>query len=1005
MTLTNTAADGAAGVFDGSAVAKGTGSISAFYPVSAFAKGYAGGTIGLNVGAATSDYKQYPSVASPDPACDILLSKSCEYESDGDVVVVDDLYFARMLSILKINLKGTYAAGEEVSWLKFSVSSGTLSGRVKADLSTPELGEWTVAKNYAWAEYSSSKPVINHATDNTVYLVVNPTTLAEGTTVTVTGETAHVTIDKTFDLRADMTFPAGNIAVLNLTINAADCSVKSAENYTLATTAGAFEAGAKYVFAFKDGEDGHYEFINNAGTSSTIDNATLTVSGGIISAPASKYVFTAEAGSTSGTFKFKNAGGNYIFANGSNTTLNTNNVSSADWLPTFIDESKTYKIQLSDASGRYWTYAGADAKNYANSNYHDQVKAETALATKDGAISVFKYVDSRSKLATPTGLSVSDMTVSWAEVANAGSYTVTINGTDYVAATNSYTYTGSAGYFAVAVVAHPTISGVDTYSDSDAAELAEATFGTPTLATPELANGGVTASSVTATWTDDANATNGYHCEIYDGMSKVAEKDVDAGVETVTFSGLTKGTEYSVKVNAKAVTGAKPWVASAVASINLRPAGVQVADITSAGTYNVTDLTVMAVSGRNIIAADASGAILIYASSNSHGCIVNDVLTVNGSVVEYNGVWEFNTPTITKTGTTTPVYPTPVTYDSDKITAYASAPVTEYATATGVANSSARSITVATGKVLNVYGDLSSVDGKTVVVNGYAFGYKDSKVNYMLVGDPTIDPTVPALTTDPADGSTIEWADDEYGAGEAKTISVTLNGAATGYTVSSGSSAWTVSDNGSGAITVYPNAANSSTTDDKTLDVTITHKDNGALTSTITLKQSKQGGGVPPANTVLFSETFDSAADGTSAYVYYSATGTTGAYNSATYGTITYSRSNNSNVTVENASSAGGTAKQIMINKNGGSLTISGIKTYGATSVRVSFKYICAKSTAPITATCGSTDSEEFSSTSASIATFDATVSGDTFDLVIRKTSTANSTAARFDDITITVIN
>lgn len=166
-----------------------------------------------------------------------------------------------------------------------------------------------------------------------------------------------------------------------------------------------------------------------------------------------------------------------------------------------------------------------------------------------------------------------------------------------------------------------------------------------------------------------------------------------------------------------------------------------------------------------------------------------------------------------------------------------------------------------------------------------------------------------------------------------------------------------------------------------------------------------KGGGVPPANTVLFSETFDSAADGTSAYVYYSAIGTTSAYDSATYGTITYSRSNSSNVTVENASSAGGTEKQIMINKNGGSLTISGIKTYGATSVRVSFKYICAKSTAPITATCGSTDSEEFSSTSASIATFNATVSGDTFDLVIRKTSTANSTAARFDDITITVIN
>ena len=164
-------------------------------------------------------------------------------------------------------------------------------------------------------------------------------------------------------------------------------------------------------------------------------------------------------------------------------------------------------------------------------------------------------------------------------------------------------------------------------------------------------------------------------------------------------------------------------------------------------------------------------------------------------------------------------------------------------------------------------------------------------------------------------------------------------------------------------------------------------------------------GSVPAVNTVLFSDTFDTALDGTSASVYYSTTGTTAAYNSVTYGaTITYARSNSSNVTVDNNNGAGGDAKEILINKNGGSLTISGIKTYGATRVRVSFKYKCNKATAPITATCGSTNSGDFTSTSADTASFDAVVSGDTFDLVIRKTAAANSTAARFDDITITVL-
>ncbi len=869
FTLVNTAADGALGVFEGSTVAAGSGTFQAFYPSSAFVKGYADGGIGLNIGT-TVDYIQHPSVGSPDPASDVLLSKACDYESDGSTVVIDDLYFIRPLSVLKINLKGSYADGEEVSWLKFSSSSGTLSGRVNFNPSTAEINSWPAAKQYAWAEYSSSKPVINHATDNTVYLVVNPCTLTTGTNITVTGETAHLNINKSFDLIADMTFPAGNIAVLNLTINAADCSLKASEDYTLVTTSGAFEAGAKYVFAFKDGSDGHYVFLNSIGsgtnTNPNIESNALTVSAGVISSPNSKYVFTAETGSEAGTFKFKNSEDNYIYNSGSSTTLNTNNGSSADWLPTFLSDSKTYKLQVGSSSGRYMSYGtntySAKAYDPVNNAFIDQVDNAVALGQCSGAISVFKYVDTRTPLATPTNLAVSDMTVTWDAVANAGSYTVTIDGTDYVAGTNSYVHTGAAGYYDVEVIAHPTLAGVDTYKDSDAATLDDATFGTPTIATPELVAGVVSASTVTVTWTDDPNATNGYLCEIYEGLTKLDAKtqNIALGVHSVTFSGLTKGTEYTVKVNGKAVTGAKPYAASAVASINMTPAGVTVSSVTAAGSYNITDLTVMAVSGRNIIAADPTGAILIYASSG-HGFVVNDVITVNGSVVSYHGVWEFSGPTITKTGTTTAAYPSPVSYTESKITSYTSSPVVEYATATGVANNAERSVTVGS-KVLNVYGSLASVDGKQVIITGYAFGYNADKVDFMLVGAPVVDPSVPSLTTDPVNGSSLVWADDEYGVGEAKTIGVTLNGAATGYTVSSGNAAWTVSDNGSGTITVYPNAANASTTDDKTLDVTITHKDNALLTSTITLKQSKQGSVTPTTyRSTLTSKSWDSTGD------------------------------------------------------------------------------------------------------------------------------------------------
>ncbi len=100
-----------------------------------------------------------------------------------------------------------------------------------------------------------------------------------------------------------------------------------------------------------------------------------------------------------------------------------------------------------------------------------------------------------------------------------------------------------------------------------------------------------------------------------------------------------------------------------------------------------------------------------------------------------------------------------------------------------------------------------------------------------------------SLSTTPESGSTLSWTAEEYGAEKAETITVSLNGAASGYTVSESDDNWTVTDDGEGTVTVYPNAANTGTTeaDIKTLDLVITHKDDSSLTSTITLKQAQSG--------------------------------------------------------------------------------------------------------------------------------------------------------------------
>ncbi|MBQ9525168.1 MAG: Ig-like domain-containing protein [Bacteroidaceae bacterium] len=325
----------------------------------------------------------------------------------------------------------------------------------------------------------------------------------------------------------------------------------------------------------------------------------------------------------------------------------------------------------------------------------------------------------------------------------------------------------------------------------------------------------------------------------------VSYESSDTSIATVDSDGnvTLKGKIGSTTITATSEENFTYAASTASYDITVSPEPTHVSSVTAAGDYKIEDLTVMAVSGRSIIAADATGAILIYAASADHGKVVNDVLTVNGSVVSYHGVWEFSSPTITKTGTTTAIYPSPIAYDDSQFTSYTSAPVIEYASASGVASSAGRSVTSAGGKVYNVYGDLSSVDGKSVIITGYVFGYNSPKVDFMLVGAPTVDPTYPTLETDPVDGDELVWADDKYGDGNAKTIEVTLNGSATGYTVSftDSESAWTVSDDGAGIITAYPKAANGSTTTDKTLVITITHKDNALLTSTISLKQNKKG--------------------------------------------------------------------------------------------------------------------------------------------------------------------
>ena len=465
----------------------------------------------------------------------------------------------------------------------------------------------------------------------------------------------------------------------------------------------------------------------------------------------------------------------------------------------------------------------------------------------------------KTALEAPTNLAVSaEKVVSWDAVDGAASYVLTIGADEYPCPSNSYDASAIEDeYYDVAVVAVPT--DTENYKNSAAATLTDAKFGTPTLATPTLQKGAVDESSVNTTWTVDSRATAGYNCELYNGEIKVGDsKIVTDG--SVTFDGLDDGVTYTVKVNAIAVEGAKAYAASDVATIDLTTKGtVTLSQITEAGTYTVKNVTVYAVIGSST-AVIGDGTAYFYLYKSSHELAVGNTFTIGGTVKEYNGVLEFDSPTISNKATgSTPVYENPVEADEAYLTSYASAPVTEYIHAKGT--QSGRSITVGSKK-LNLSANNTATDGKDVEVYGFVYGYNSSNsYAYFYATSIAEDPTVPKLSVTPTSKT---WASNET---DAAVFNVTTN--------TEGEKDWSVTydaievewvtidvDKSAGTITVTPTSANEAETA-REATLTVSHSA-GTLSETITLTQ-KADGAIDPVN---FSVTCGTSSNITTGYTY-----------------------------------------------------------------------------------------------------------------------------------------
>lgn len=289
--LENTNPNGTTASFGGVVSGISTkGTFKSFAPASAYALNYSNGNVGIDLAET-----QKPSSLTIDEACDILVAKETDYLADAEgKVVVDELYFKRMFSIVRVALKGPATLnGEKVQQFSLTAPEGTvLTGRAAIDLSTATIDKWNIKKNTVTATYSTDAPAFGgvEGLENEIWLVVNPCTITSGEKVVLAGETAGYTFSKEVTLPKDLVFPQSQLAVINLTLNDENCTKKAAASWIATDLADITATDEVVITMAKDGAV--YAMTSDKGTSDNPQAVLVTIKDGELSAtPADNLVW------------------------------------------------------------------------------------------------------------------------------------------------------------------------------------------------------------------------------------------------------------------------------------------------------------------------------------------------------------------------------------------------------------------------------------------------------------------------------------------------------------------------------------------------------------------------------------------------------------------------------------------------------------------------------------------------------------------------------------------
>lgn len=317
--------------------------------------------------------------------------------------------------------------------------------------------------------------------------------------------------------------------------------------WELVTSIDDITPGQYVIVASTTTKTGYLPSSFNTSSAPGFETENITIEGNKITSTVSESMYFIFSGTTS-SMTIQNSNGNSLYAINNNNGIRVGGTTDT-WVIAAHDSGDQNVFQFKETtnnrflgvySNQDWrSYTAYNATNYTNATGSSKIKLYKK-STQAGTL---------TPLTNPLYVSIDDNVVSWPAVENAGSYTITIGGNTKDVTTTSYTFNNSDfsladGYYAVSVIAKP--SDTSSYSDSEPTTSSDKVkVGTPTIATPELSEGNITATSITVTWTVDPHATSGYQCSIV-GIDKSDEKVVTEG--TVTFDNLSPNTQYTITV-------------------------------------------------------------------------------------------------------------------------------------------------------------------------------------------------------------------------------------------------------------------------------------------------------------------------------------------------------------------------------------------------------------------------------------------------------------------------